>query len=142
MAAWHFTFLAAQGYEVGKSLLEEDQIETVRRYLNAAASGGKQILLPSDIVVAPEVARGRAGVPLCRPTGCRQTSSASTSGPDSARVFGRVIAKAKTVFWNGPDGRRRMGELRRRAPRAVAQAPDRGRWTVGRRRRRLGRSGS
>jgi len=51
-----FTFLAAQGYEVGKSLLEEDQLETVRRYLNAAASGGKQILLPSDIVVAPEVA--------------------------------------------------------------------------------------
>src|SRR5512133_1202847 len=47
-----FTFLAAQGYEVGKSLLEEDQIGTVRGYLNNAASGGKQIVLPSDIVVA------------------------------------------------------------------------------------------
>ena len=51
-----FTFLAAEGYEVGKSLLEQDQIETVRRYFNDAAAGGKQIVLPSDIVVAPEVA--------------------------------------------------------------------------------------
>ena len=46
--------LAAQGYEVGKSLLEADQIETVRGYLDEAASTGKQIVLPSDIVVAPE----------------------------------------------------------------------------------------
>ena len=51
-----FTFLAAEGYEVGKSLLEEDQIETVKRYFNDAAAGGKQIVLPSDIVVAPEFA--------------------------------------------------------------------------------------
>ena len=74
-----FTFLAAQGYEVGKSLLEEDQIETVRGYLNAAASGGKQILLPTDIVVAPEFGRRRRRPPLCRPTRSRQTSSAWTS---------------------------------------------------------------
>ena len=49
-----FTFLAAEGYEVGKSLLEEDQINTVKGYFNDAAAGGKQIVLPSDIVVAPE----------------------------------------------------------------------------------------
>src|SRR3712207_1964506 len=51
-----FTFLAAQGYEVGKSLLEEDQIPAVRGYLNDAAAGGKQIVLPSDIIVGPAFA--------------------------------------------------------------------------------------
>ena len=49
-----FTFLAAQGFGVGKSLLEADQIDAVKGYLNDAAAGGKQIVLPSDIVVAPE----------------------------------------------------------------------------------------
>jgi phosphoglycerate kinase len=98
-----FTFLAAQGYEVGKSLLEEDQIETVRGYLNAAASGGKRILLPSDIVVAPEVAPDAEAsvVPADR---MPPDQFGLDIGPDSARVFGRVIANAKTVFWNGPMG--------------------------------------
>jgi phosphoglycerate kinase len=98
-----FTFLAAQGYEVGKSLLEADQIETVRRYLNDAASGGKQIVLPSDIVVAPEAA---ADAP---PTVVAANAIPSDQvgldiGPDSARVFAGVIRHAKTVFWNGPMG--------------------------------------
>ena len=98
-----FTFLAAQGYEVGKSLLEEDQIKTVRGYLNDAAGGGKQILLPSDIVVAPEVA------PDAQPTVVPADAMPSDQfgldvGPDSARVFSSVINRAKTVFWNGPMG--------------------------------------
>ncbi|HEY6681704.1 MAG TPA: phosphoglycerate kinase [Propionibacteriaceae bacterium] len=98
-----FTFLAAQGYEVGKSLLEEDQLETVRRYLNAAASGGKQILLPSDIVVAPEVAPD-AQATVVPADAMPPDQFGLDIGPDSARVFGRVIAHAKTVFWNGPMG--------------------------------------
>ena len=98
-----FTVLAAQGYEVGKSLLEEDQLETVRRYLNAAASGGKQILLPSDIVVAPEVAPD-AQATVVPADAMPPDQFGLDIGPDSARVFGRVIAHAKTVFWNGPMG--------------------------------------
>ena len=98
-----FTFLAAQGYEVGKSLLEEDQLETVRRYLNAAASGGKQILLPSAIVVAPEVAPN-AQATVVPADAMPPDQFGLDIGPDSARVFGRVIAHAKTVFWNGPMG--------------------------------------
>jgi phosphoglycerate kinase len=77
-----FTFLASEGYEVGKSLLEADQIKTVKRYLNDAASGGKQIVLPSDIVVAPEV----------------------SADAEPTVVFAGVIRHAKTVFWNGPMG--------------------------------------
>ena len=98
-----FTFLAAQGYEVGKSLLEEDQLETVRKYLIDAASGGKQILLPSDIVVAPEVAPDAK--PTVVPADAIPPDQVGLDiGPDSARVFGRVISNAKTVFWNGPMG--------------------------------------
>jgi phosphoglycerate kinase len=98
-----FTFLAAQGYEVGKSLLEQDQIETVRGYLNAAAAGGKQIVLPSDIVVAPEVSADAAPTVVSADE-IPADQFGLDIGPDSARVFAGVIRKAKTVFWNGPMG--------------------------------------
>jgi phosphoglycerate kinase len=98
-----FTFLASEGYEVGKSLLEADQIKTVRRYLNDAASGGKQIVLPSDIVVAPEVAPDAQ--PSVVPANAIPADQFGLDiGPDSARVFAGVIKRAKTVFWNGPMG--------------------------------------
>jgi phosphoglycerate kinase len=98
-----FTFLASEGYEVGKSLLEPDQIETVRRYLNDAASGGKQIVLPSDIVVAPEVAEDAAPT-VVHADAIPPDQFGLDIGPDSARVFAGVIRHAKTVFWNGPMG--------------------------------------
>ncbi len=81
-----FTFLAAQGYEVGKSLLEEDQIKSVRGYLNDAASGGKQIVLPSDIVVAPEVAAD-ATPTVVAADAMPPDQFGLDIGPDSARVF-------------------------------------------------------
>jgi phosphoglycerate kinase len=98
-----FTFLASEGYEVGKSLLEADQIKTVRRYLNDAASGGKQIVLPSDIVVAPE-ASADAEPTVVAANAIPPDQVGLDIGPDSARVFARVIKHAKTVFWNGPMG--------------------------------------
>jgi phosphoglycerate kinase len=98
-----FTFLAAEGYEVGKSLLEQDQIEAVRRYFNDAAAGGKQIVLPSDIVVAPAVAADAE--PTVVPANAIPSDQVGLDiGPDSARVFGGVIRHANTVFWNGPMG--------------------------------------
>jgi phosphoglycerate kinase len=115
-----FTFLAAQGYEVGKSLLEQDQIETVRGYLNAAAAGGKQIVLPSDIVVAPEVSADAAPT-IVFADAIPADQFGLDIGPESARVFAGVIRKAKTVFWNGPMG---VAEWQSFAAgtRAVAQA--------------------
>ncbi len=98
-----FTFLASEGYEVGKSLLEPDQIQTVRRYLNDAASGGKQIVLPSDIVVAPEVAEDAAPT-VVHADAIPPDQFGLDIGPDSARVFAGVIRRGKTVFWNGPMG--------------------------------------
>ena len=115
-----FTFLAAQGYEVGKSLLEQDQIERVRGYLNAAAAGGKQIVLPSDIVVAPEVSADAAPT-VVSADAIPADQFGLDIGPDSARIFAGVIRKAKTVFWNGPMG---VAEWQSFAAgtRAVAQA--------------------
>ena len=98
-----FTFLAAQGYEVGQSLLESDQIEAVRGYLEEAASQGKQIVLPSDIVVAPEFKADSP--PTVVPADAMPADQLGLDiGPDSARVFASVISSARTVFWNGPMG--------------------------------------
>ena len=135
-----FTFLAAQGYEVGKSLLEEDQIETVRGYLNDAASGGKQILLPSDIVVAPEVAAD-APPTVVAADAIPPDQFGLDIGPDSAKVFAEVIADAKTVFWNGPMGVAEW-ESFAAGTRAVAQALTEVGWADGGRRWRFGRGGS
>ncbi len=115
-----FTFLASEGYEVGKSLLEADQIKTVQRYLNDAASGGKQIVLPSDIVVAPKVSADAE--PLVVAADAIPADQVGLDiGPDSARVFAGVIRHAKTVFWNGPMGVAEW-ESFAAGTRAVAQA--------------------
>jgi phosphoglycerate kinase len=98
-----FTFLAAQGYEVGKSLLEQDQIDAVRDYLDQAKADGKQILLPSDIIVAPEFAADAP--PKVVPADSMPEDQVGLDiGPDSASAFAVVIRGAKTVFWNGPMG--------------------------------------
>jgi phosphoglycerate kinase len=115
-----FTFLAAQGYEVGLSLLEADQVDTVRGYLDQAAASGKQIVLPSDIVVAPEFKADAP--PTVVPADAIPADQLGLDiGPESARVFAAVIAQAKTVFWNGPMG---VAEWQSFAggTRAVAQA--------------------
>ena len=98
-----FTFLAAQGYEVGTSLLEEEQIDAVKGYLNDAAAGGTQIVLPSDIVVAPEF-KADAPPTVVRAHGMPADQIGLDIGPESSRVFASVISSAKTSFWNGPMG--------------------------------------
>ena len=98
-----FTFLAAQGHEVGKSLLEQDQIETVRGYLDDATAGGKQIVLPTDIIVAPEF-KADSPPQLVRAEAIPDDQLGLDIGPESADAFASVIRSAKTVFWNGPMG--------------------------------------
>ena len=103
-----FTFLAALGHKVGSSLLEEDQIPTVLEYMDRAKSLGVEIVLPVDIVVASkfgadaEVAVTRASEIESTPFG--ETGLGLDIGPESALIFAREIAEAKTVFWNGPMG--------------------------------------
>ncbi|MGZ4479887.1 MAG: phosphoglycerate kinase [Nocardioidaceae bacterium] len=98
-----FTFLKAQGHEVGKSLLEEDQLDTCREYLARAEEAGVQILLPTDIVVAPEFAADAE--PTVVPADAMPADQLGLDiGPESGRAFAAALADARTVFWNGPMG--------------------------------------
>jgi phosphoglycerate kinase len=98
-----FTFLAAQGHEVGKSLLEEDQIETCRDYLERSKDTGVEILLPTDVVVAPEF-KADATPTTVAVDSIPADQIGLDIGPDSGAAFAKVISGARTVFWNGPMG--------------------------------------
>ena len=101
-----FTFLKAQGHEVGKSLLEEDQLDTCRAYLDRAQESGVQILLPTDIVVDTVFPSGdREPHPRVVPAaGIPADGLGLDIGPESASAFAAALADARTVFWNGPMG--------------------------------------
>ncbi|HEY3528624.1 MAG TPA: phosphoglycerate kinase [Nocardioides sp.] len=101
-----FTFLAAQGHEVGKSLLEGDQLDTVRGYLKRAEESGVEIVLPTDIVVDTEFPSAhREPQPHVVPaSGIPADGLGLDIGPESSRAFAAAITPARTVFWNGPMG--------------------------------------
>ncbi|WP_454083688.1 phosphoglycerate kinase [Georgenia sp. Marseille-Q6866] len=98
-----FTFLAAKGYDVGTSLLEEDQVETVKGYLRDAEANGVEIVLPTDIVVAPEF-KADAPATVVPADAIPADQMGLDIGPDSGRLFAEKIADAKTIVWNGPMG--------------------------------------
>lgn len=103
-----FTVLAAKGFEVGASLLEQDQIETVRGFLAQAEERGVEVVLPTDIVVAngfkadAEHAIVPADQMVSGPFGA--SGMGLDIGPESAKAFASAVASSKTVFWNGPMG--------------------------------------
>ncbi len=101
-----FTFLKAQGHEVGKSLLEEDQLDTCRAYLERAEQSGVEILLPTDIVVDTEFPSGdREPQPRVVPADAIPADSLGLDiGPESGAAFAAALSDARTVFWNGPMG--------------------------------------
>lgn len=98
-----FTFLAAQGKEVGKSLVEIDLIPTVKELLARAEKLGVKILLPTDIVVAPEFAENAKPTTVTADK-IPHDQMGLDIGPESAVNFASEIKKCKTVFWNGPMG--------------------------------------
>ncbi|MEU4095653.1 phosphoglycerate kinase [Streptomyces sp. NPDC026673] len=103
-----YTFLKAQGHEVGKSLLQEDQIPAVTEYLERAAAKGVEFVLPVDVVAAPDfpdlknpvdtnpVVVGADAIPA--------DLEGLDIGPESRKLFASKLADAATVFWNGPMG--------------------------------------
>ena len=98
-----FTFLAAQGYGVGDSLLEADQVDTCRGFLAQAQERGVQILLPSDVVVAREVTAD-AETQVVDATAIPDGWKGLDVGPASVAAFRAALADAATVVWNGPMG--------------------------------------
>ena len=103
-----FTFLKAQGYEVGSSLLEADQLDTVRGYIAEAAERGVELVLPTDVVVASGFAADAAHEVVSAEAIESSAFGASgiglDIGPDTAVRFAELIRGSKTVFWNGPMG--------------------------------------
>lgn len=98
-----FTFLAAEGYGVGKSLLEADQIDTVKGYLAEAKERGVDIVLPVDVVVAPEFAAD-APATVVDVDAIPADQMGLDVGPKTQELFAQRILDAKTVAWNGPMG--------------------------------------
>ncbi|GAA1147954.1 phosphoglycerate kinase [Nesterenkonia lutea] len=103
-----FTFLKAQGHGIGKSLVENDKLDTVRGFLEAAERQNCRIVLPTDIVMASRFAADAEVEVL--PVDALESGRAGAEalgldiGPDTAKAFSTEIAQANTVFWNGPMG--------------------------------------
>jgi len=98
-----FTFLAAQGKEIGSSLVEKDLIETVQGLIKQAAAAGVTLVLPTDIVVAPKFSAD-APATLVSADAIPADQMGLDIGPESAAAFATAIRGCKTVFWNGPMG--------------------------------------
>jgi phosphoglycerate kinase len=120
-----FTFLAAEGHKVGSSLLEADQIETVRGYLQKAHELGVEIILPTDVTVA--AAFDADAEHEVRPSSSIEETPWGSSGigldigPETAAKFAEIIRESVTVFWNGPMGVFELAPFAA-GTRAVAQA--------------------
>ena len=103
-----FTFLAAQGHKVGSSLLEADQLDTVREYMTRAEESGVELVLPTDVVVASKF--GADAEHAVRPVDAIEDTDWGDKGlgldigPETAELFSEYVRAARTVFWNGPMG--------------------------------------
>jgi len=115
-----FTFLAAQGHEVGKSLLEADQIDTVKGYLERADKEGVEIVLPVDVVAA-DAFSADAAHDIVSADAIPADRMGLDIGPESSRLFAEKLSDCRTVFWNGPMGAFEM-EPYAAGTKALAQA--------------------
>lgn len=98
-----FTFLAAQGKEIGTSLVEVDLIPTVKELLERAKANGVELLLPTDVLVAPAFAADSPAT-LVSADAIPADQMGLDIGPETAAAFAKAITGCKTVFWNGPMG--------------------------------------
>ncbi|VYU52742.1 Bifunctional PGK/TIM [Eubacterium limosum] len=98
-----FTFLKAQGYEIGTSLLEEDKIDLAKELLAKAEAKGVKLLLPIDVVVAPEF-KADAPSTNVKVDAIPADQMGLDIGVETQKLFADTIKDAKTVIWNGPMG--------------------------------------
>ncbi|MFE6130857.1 MULTISPECIES: phosphoglycerate kinase [unclassified Streptomyces] len=103
-----YTFLKAQGHEVGISLLQEDQIPAVKEYLTRAEAKGVEFVLPVDVLVAPEFPDLKTKAPAHPTVVAADAIPADEEGldigPETRKLYASKLADAATVFWNGPMG--------------------------------------
>ncbi|MEV4064252.1 phosphoglycerate kinase [Nonomuraea dietziae] len=98
-----YTFLKAQGHEVGQSLLQEDQLDQVRGFLDEAAKRGVDLVLPVDVLAATHFAED-AGHEVVEATAIPADRQGLDIGPKTRELFASKLADARTIFWNGPMG--------------------------------------
>jgi len=115
-----YTFLKAQGHEVGQSLLEADQLDTVRSYIELAKAKGVELILPIDIVTADKFAPDAERVVVASDA-IPADRQGLDIGPKTAELFAQKLADTATVFWNGPMGVFEF-EAFSHGTRAIAQA--------------------
>lgn len=129
--AMAFTLLAAQGHDVGRSLVERDRLADVSDVLELAASKGVDILVPTDVVATDQPHQGAAHETVSLDSiGNRMGVDI---GPDTAKAFGEAIARARTVLWNGPMGIFEIEEYSagtKAVAEAIAEATKNGAYTV------------
>ncbi|MFD7297250.1 phosphoglycerate kinase [Streptomyces sp. NPDC059897] len=103
-----YTFLKAKGYEVGISLLQEDQIPTVTEYMERAEKNGVELVLPVDVLVSAEFPDLKGKTPANPSTVAADAIPADQEGldigPQTRKLYASKLADAETVFWNGPMG--------------------------------------
>lgn len=98
-----YTFLKAQGYEIGKSLLEEDKIELAKNLLQKAKDKGIKLILPVDTVVAKEF-KNDCEFKTVKIENIQEDMMGLDIGEETIKIFSNEILKAKTIIWNGPMG--------------------------------------
>ncbi|MFK4154363.1 phosphoglycerate kinase [Streptomyces fungicidicus] len=103
-----YTFLKAQGHEIGTSLLQEDQLAAVRGYLERAEKNGVELVVPVDTLVAAEFPDMKTKAPADPATVAADAMPAGQMGldigPETRKLYASKLADAATVFWNGPMG--------------------------------------
>lgn len=115
-----FTFIKAQGGQVGSSLVEDDRLDTAAAILAEAKDKGVMLHLPTDTVVADAFA-DQANTDACPANAIPEGWMGLDIGPKSAKLFGTVVKRAKTILWNGPMGVFEMPSFQQ-GTRAVAEA--------------------
>ncbi|WP_221359155.1 phosphoglycerate kinase [Streptomyces beigongshangae] len=103
-----FTFLKAKGYEIGASLVQDDQLPAVREYVERAERNGVELVVPVDVVVAAEFPDLKTKAPSSPETVAADAIPSDRMGldigPESGKLYASKLADAATVFWNGPMG--------------------------------------
>ncbi len=130
--AMAFTFLRAKGMETGRSLVEEDRMETAGRIMELAESEGTELLLPSDFVAAPS-AEEPEGAQTVAAGSIPEDMAGYDVGPDTAEAFCEAIAESGTVIWIGPLGMfevQPFGRATCKVAEAMARATDEGATTL------------
>ncbi len=102
--AMAYTFFKAMGKPVGRSLVEDDKLDSAREILSKASQRGLQLLLPVDHVVAPRLEAGVASEILRVDDAAIGDRMGLDIGPETAKVYAAALRDAKTVVWNGPMG--------------------------------------